>query len=151
MFIWVTKSTITVGVILWAYWPSYHPTDLQTYYMELLGITDQLVLCSYKTVRIETTGWHFGGKKKTDEKFWRALEVYRQISLQKSVGALSVRYHWDAKRREKSNGIFCFRVSFILREDFYILPKTTHGLSGEFFFFPPKCQPVVSIRTVLYV
>jgi hypothetical protein len=45
VFILVTKSTITHWV-LWAYRPSYHPTDLQTYYIDLLGITGRLVLCS---------------------------------------------------------------------------------------------------------
>ncbi len=32
--------------VLWAYRPSYDPTDLQTYYIELLGVMGRLVLCS---------------------------------------------------------------------------------------------------------
>ncbi len=76
----------------------------------------------------------FWREEKTDEKLWRDVEVYRQISLSGiSRRLLVLGIIVDAKWSEESNGIISFRIPFILGEDFSVSPKTILGLEDTGF------------------
>jgi len=97
----------------------------------------------------------FWREQKTYEKIRRGklrwLTFTNQFDNHKSIGALSDKYHSDAKWFGKHNGIIHFRLNLIASKAF-ISRRWRAILNSRsvlfFIFIPPKCQVLVFTLTV---